>query len=73
MKRQIEHKIQLETSTKIILLALAIGVLANAFSPAFSIKSAFSELAGNNFVIKHIITGNINDDFNYNPIQVKLR
>ena len=43
-KRVIEYEIKLETSLKIILAALAFGVLAHAFVPAFSVKSAVSEV-----------------------------
>lgn len=45
-KRVIEHEIKLEKSVKIILAALAFGVLAHVFSPAFSIKDALAELEG---------------------------
>ncbi|MBT3305848.1 MAG: hypothetical protein HN377_05125 [Alphaproteobacteria bacterium] len=41
-KRVIEHDIKLEKSVKIILAALAFGVLAHAFVPAFSTDSAFA-------------------------------
>ena len=43
-KRVIEYEIKLEKSVKIILAALAFGVLAHAFVPAFSVKSAIAEV-----------------------------
>ena len=43
-KRVIEYEIKLEKSVKIILAAFAFGVLAHAFVPAFSIKSAIAEV-----------------------------
>ena len=42
-KRVVEHKIKLEKSVKIILGVLALGVLLNAFAPAFSVREAFAE------------------------------
>jgi len=42
-KRVIEHEVKLEKSVKIILAALAFGVLAHAFTPAFGIKDALAE------------------------------
>ena len=45
-KRVVEHKIKLEKSVKIILGVLALGVLLNAFAPAFSVKEAFAEFNG---------------------------
>ena len=53
-KRVIEHEIKLEKSVKIILAALAFGVLAHAFAPAFSIKEAFAAM-GNQFNPVYII------------------
>ena len=41
-KRVIEHEIKLEKPVKIILAALAFGVLAHAFVPTFSAKSALA-------------------------------
>ena len=41
-QRVIEHKIKLEKSMMIILAALAFGVLANAFVPAFDVESVFA-------------------------------
>ena len=40
--RVVEHEIKLEKSVKIILGVLALGVLLNAFAPAFSIREAFA-------------------------------
>ncbi len=42
-KRIIQHDVKLEKSVKIILAALAIGVLAHAFVPAFSVTSALAK------------------------------
>ncbi len=42
-KRVIEHEVKLEKSVKIILAALAFGVLAHAFVPAFNITSALAK------------------------------
>jgi hypothetical protein len=42
-KRVVEHEIKLEKSVKIILGVLALGVLLNAFAPAFSVTEAFAE------------------------------
>ena len=41
-KRVIEHEIKFEKSVKIILAALAFGMLAHAFTPAFNIKEALA-------------------------------
>ncbi len=43
-KRVIEHEIKLEKSVKIILAALALGVLAHAFATTFSVESALAKL-----------------------------
>ena len=45
-KRTIEHDIKLENSVKIILAALAIGVMANAFAPSFAVKDVLAEQQG---------------------------
>jgi hypothetical protein len=42
-KRVVEFEIKLEKSVKVILGVLALGVLLNAFAPAFSITEAFAE------------------------------
>ena len=39
-KRVVEHEIQLEKSVKVILGVLALGVLLNAFAPAFDVEKA---------------------------------
>ncbi len=52
-KRVIEHEIKLEKSVKIILAALAFGVLAHAFVPAFSIKDALAEMVSGSIAIFH--------------------
>jgi hypothetical protein len=52
-KRVVEHEIKLEKSVKIILGVLAIGVLLNAFAPAFSIREAFA--MGESFQPVHIV------------------
>ena len=41
-KRVVEHEIKLEKSVKIILGVLALGVLLNAFAPAFDVRKAFA-------------------------------
>jgi hypothetical protein len=46
MKKVIEHKIELETSVKVILAVLAIGVFMNVFAPAFTVREAFAEMIG---------------------------
>ena len=45
-QRTIEHDVKLESSAKIILAALAIGVMANAFAPCFAVKDVLAELQG---------------------------
>ncbi len=44
-KRVIEHEIKLEKSVKIIIAALAFGLLAHEFLLAFSVKSAIADIA----------------------------
>ncbi len=41
-KRVIKHEVKLEKSVKFILSALAFGVLAHAFVPAFNVTSAIA-------------------------------
>ena len=43
--RKITHEVKLQKSVIIILAVLAIGVMANAFAPAFSIKDALAQLS----------------------------
>jgi|TARA_R110000765_G_scaffold296865_1_gene392001 hypothetical protein len=42
-KKTVQHEIKLEKSVKIILGALAIGVMAHAFTPDMGIKEALAE------------------------------
>ena len=56
-KRVIEHEIKLEKSVKFILAALAFGVLAHAFVPAFSVKSAISDIATGPLAVR--LSGNL--------------
>jgi len=42
-KRTVQHEIKLEKSVKVILGALAIGVMAHAFTPDMGIKEALAE------------------------------
>jgi hypothetical protein len=58
--RVVEHEIKLEKSVKIILGVLALGVLLNAFAPAFSVRNAFAMSLG--------ATGAFND-----PITITCR
>ena len=46
--RKITHEVKLQKSVIIILAVLAIGVMANAFAPAFSIKDALAQSLGMN-------------------------
>ena len=41
--RKVVHEVKLETSVKIILGVLAIGVCLNAFAPALSVKEALAD------------------------------
>ena len=41
--RTIKHEIKLQKSVIVILGILAVGVFANAFAPAFSVKEAFAQ------------------------------
>jgi hypothetical protein len=52
-KRVVEHEIKLEKSVKVILGVLALGVLLNAFAPAFDVRKAFA--IGENYDPVHII------------------
>ena len=52
--RTIKHEIKLQKSVVVILGLLAIGVCANAFAPAFSIKEAMAQLSsGATLFIRH--------------------
>jgi hypothetical protein len=52
--KKIQHEIKLEKSVKIILGALAIGIMAHAFTPDMGIKDAMAELYdGAQFYIHH--------------------
>ena len=51
--RTIKHEIKLQKSVIVILGILAVGVCANAFAPAFSVKEA-SAAIGNNYDPVHI-------------------
>ena len=44
--RTIKHEIKLQKSVIVILGILAVGVFANAFAPAFDVKSAFANHNG---------------------------
>ena len=44
--RKITHEVKLQKSVIIILGVLAVGVMANAFAPAFNIKDALAQGAG---------------------------
>ncbi len=50
VKRVITHEIKLERSAKIILAVLAIGVLANAFAPAFDVENVLAELGSHDTI-----------------------
>ena len=59
-KRTVQHVIKLEKSVKIILGALAIGVMAHAFTPdTFSIKDAMAELEHGDY-INVMVSGQLN-------------
>jgi len=52
--RTIKHEIKLQTSVIVILGILAVGVFANVFAPAFSVKEALAELSyGDVLKIQH--------------------
>ena len=54
-KRVVEHEIKLEKSVKVILGVLALGVLLNAFAPAFSVTDAFAARSISVFGSKELI------------------
>ena len=43
--RTIKHEIKLQKSVIVILGAIAVGVCAHAFAPAFSVKDALAQLS----------------------------
>ena len=51
--RTIKHEIKLQKSVIVILGILAIGVFANAFAPAFTIKEAMAEYLSGSISISH--------------------
>ena len=55
--RKITHEVKLQKSVIIILAVLAVGVMANAFAPAFSIKEAMAQLSNYdnlNLLVSHV-------------------
>ena len=62
-KRVVEHKIKLEKSVKVILGVLALGVLLNAFAPAFSVREAFAELYSGD-ALSVMVSGTVFTDTN---------
>jgi hypothetical protein len=53
-ERKVIHEVKLQKSVVIILGALAFGVCANVFAPAFTIKDAVAELGyGDKLKIEH--------------------
>ena len=56
--RKITHEVKLQKSVIIILAVLAIGVMANAFAPAFSIKEAMAQLTSYD-TLKVMLSGGI--------------
>tara|TARA_R110000823_G_C15880249_1_gene494993 strand:+ start:1029 stop:1220 length:192 start_codon:yes stop_codon:yes gene_type:complete len=42
--RKITHEVKLQKSVIIILAVLAVGVMANAFAPAFNVKDALAQV-----------------------------
>ena len=51
--RKITHEVKLQKSVIIILGVLAVGVMANAFAPAFNVKDALAESLSGNIMVKH--------------------
>ena len=45
--RKITHEVKLQKSVIVILAVLAIGVMANAFTPALNVKSALADMPYN--------------------------
>ena len=54
--RKITHEVKLQKSVIIILGVLAVGVMANAFAPAFQIKDALAS----SYFITHTFANSIN-------------
>ena len=52
--RKITHEVKLQKSVIIILAVLAVGVMANAFAPAFNVKDALAQGLGGEFKVKLI-------------------
>ena len=52
--RKITHEVKLQKSVIIILGVLAVGVMAHAFAPAFSIKPALAEILTGHISIEHM-------------------
>jgi len=50
--RTIKHEFKLQKSVIIILGILAVGVFANAFAPAFTIKEAMAEYLNGSISVK---------------------
>ena len=51
--KTIKHEIKLQPSVIVILGLLALGVCANAFAPAFSIKEALAQTLGGSVSLYH--------------------
>ncbi len=50
--RKITHEVKLQKSVIIILGVLAVGVMANAFAPAFNVKDAMAQGLGGEFKVQ---------------------
>ncbi len=62
MKRTVTHEIKLNKSVKLILLAFAIAIFANAFDVSSPIKDAMAELnSGSTLYINIHHSGSIRD------------
>ena len=57
--RKITHEVKLQKSVIVILAVLAIGVLANAFTPAFEIKDAMAEYLDGSLSLSILHSGSI--------------
>ena len=58
--KTIKHEIKLQKSVVVILGILAVGIFANAFAPAFSIKEAMAQNIPNLFGDAITINANVN-------------